>query len=73
MTLQYRVQNPVTDQIVQTFKSATDTEIEASLSLANSAFREWSAQNIGARAKVAARVADLFEDRKTEQIGRAHV
>lgn len=66
MTLQYRVQNPVTDQIVQTFKSATDTEIEASLSLANSAFREWSARDIGARAKVAARVADLFEDRKTE-------
>src|SRR5699024_1249022 len=66
MTLQYRVQNPVNNQIVQTFDSATDAEIDEYLSKASSAYREWSSRHIGERAEITAKVASLFEERKVE-------
>lgn len=66
MTLQYRVQNPVNNQIVQTFDSATDAEIDEYLSKASSAYREWSSRHIGERVEITAKVASLFEERKVE-------
>ena len=64
MTLQYRVQNPVNNQIVQTFDSATDAEIDEFLSKASSAYHDWSSRHIGERAEITAKVASLFEERK---------
>src|SRR5699024_10482522 len=66
MTLQYRVQNPVNNQIVQTFDSATDAEIDEYLSKASSAYREWSSRHIGERVEITAKVASLLGERKVE-------
>ncbi|GAA1611773.1 NAD-dependent succinate-semialdehyde dehydrogenase [Leucobacter chromiireducens] len=62
----YRVQNPATGEIVETFESATDGQIEQQLAAADSAYREWRERSVQERAAVVKRVAELFEERKDE-------
>lgn len=62
----YRVQNPATGEIVETFESATDGQIEQTLTAADSAYREWRERSVQERAAVVKRVAELFEERKDE-------
>ncbi|SJN08881.1 Aldehyde dehydrogenase [Leucobacter sp. 7(1)] len=62
----YRVQNPATGEIVETFESATDGQIEQQLAAADSAYREWRERSVQERAGVVKRVAELFEERKDE-------
>ncbi|MCR5913815.1 aldehyde dehydrogenase family protein [Corynebacterium sp. zg254] len=66
MSTQYRVQNPVTNEVIETFDFATDADVEAALGKATTAFREWSARPISERAAIAARVGELFKERKDE-------
>lgn len=66
MSNTYRVQNPATDEIVETFDSATDAEVEDALAKAAAAYREWSARPISERAEIVARAASLFAERKEE-------
>lgn len=66
MSIQYRVQNPVDDQIIETFDFATDAEIEQALDGAAMAFKEWGSLPLSTRSEAASRVADLFVQRKEE-------
>jgi len=62
----YRVQNPATGEIVETFESATDAEIEQTLAAADAAYREWRERSVQERAAVVKRVAELFDERRDE-------
>jgi succinate-semialdehyde dehydrogenase/glutarate-semialdehyde dehydrogenase len=62
----YRVNNPATGEITQTFEFATDAEIEAALSAATEAFAQWRRRPVAERAAVVKRVAGLFSERATE-------
>ena len=62
----YRVQNPATGEVIETFESATDTDIEAALAGADAVFREWRERSVQERAAVVKRVAELFAERRDE-------
>jgi succinate-semialdehyde dehydrogenase/glutarate-semialdehyde dehydrogenase len=62
----YRIVNPATGEVEQTFDTATDAEIEAALSAAHAAYDAWKDVPIDERAKVVSRVADLFRERQDE-------
>ena len=66
MTNGYRVENPETSDVVETFDNATDAQIEEALALANDAYKEWSARPMSERADIVAKVAALFDERKDE-------
>ncbi|APT86318.1 NAD-dependent succinate-semialdehyde dehydrogenase [Corynebacterium flavescens] len=66
MSPQYRVQNPVDNQVIETFPSASDASIEQTLADSATAYREWSALPLATRAAAVTRVGELFEDRKEE-------
>ncbi len=63
---EYRVVNPATGEVVQTFDHATDAEIEAALASAQSAYETWRDVPITERAKVVKRVGELFAERQDE-------
>lgn len=62
----YRVQNPATGEVLETFENATDAQIEEALSSANAVYQEWRERSVQERAAVVKRVAELFEERKDE-------
>jgi succinate-semialdehyde dehydrogenase/glutarate-semialdehyde dehydrogenase len=62
----YRVQNPATGEVVETFEAANDEQIEQVLASADAAYREWREQSIQDRAAIVRRVSELFEERKEE-------
>ncbi|EYT54902.1 succinate-semialdehyde dehydrogenase [Leucobacter sp. UCD-THU] len=62
----YRVQNPATGEIVETFDSATDADIEAAVASADAVYREWREKSVQERAAVVKRAAEIFEERKDE-------
>ncbi len=63
----YAVTDPATGEVVQTYPTTTDAEIEAVLAAASAASKDW-AQNttVAERAALVGRVADLFDERKDE-------
>ncbi|AMB58889.1 NAD-dependent succinate-semialdehyde dehydrogenase [Microterricola viridarii] len=62
----YRVQNPATGEILETFENATDAQIEEALSSVDAVYHEWRERSVQERAAVVKRVAELFEERKDE-------
>ncbi|QBE48867.1 NAD-dependent succinate-semialdehyde dehydrogenase [Leucobacter triazinivorans] len=62
----YRVQNPATGEIVETFDSATDEQVEQQLAAADAAYREWRERSVQERAAVVKRVAEIFAERREE-------
>lgn len=62
----YRVQDPSTDQVVETFPTLADGEVDQLLAAAETAQRAWAARPIEERATIVQKVADLFEERKDE-------
>ena len=62
----YRVQNPATGEVIESFESATDAQIEEALASADAVYREWREQSVHERAQVVKRVAEIFEERKEE-------
>lgn len=62
----YRVQNPATGEIIETFDSHTDAQLEEMVARADSVYREWREKSVQERAAVVQRVADLFKERKDE-------
>lgn len=62
----YRVQNPATGEIVETFDDAEDEQIEHVLASADAAYREWGDRSIQNRAAIVRRISELFEERKEE-------
>jgi succinate-semialdehyde dehydrogenase/glutarate-semialdehyde dehydrogenase len=62
----YQIVNPATGEVEQTFDTATDAEIESGLAAAHAAFDAWKDVPIDERAKVVARIGELFVERKDE-------
>ncbi|WP_394163257.1 NAD-dependent succinate-semialdehyde dehydrogenase [Galactobacter valiniphilus] len=62
----YRVQNPATGELIESFDPATDQQIEESLAAAESAYRGWRERSVQERAAVIKRAAEIFEERKDE-------
>ena len=62
----YRVQDPSTDKVVETFPALADGEVDQVLAAAETAQRAWAARPIEERATIVQKVADLFEERKDE-------
>ena len=62
----YRVQHPATGEIVETFETATDAQIEQQLSSADAVYRVWRERSVQERAAVVKRAAEIFEERKEE-------
>lgn len=66
MSIPYRVQNPATNEVIESFDTATDQEIQDVLSKAHEAFQTWRNTSFAERAKIVNKAADLLRERKTE-------
>lgn len=62
----YRVQNPATGEVLESFEAASDAQIEVALSGADAVYREWRERSVQERAAVVKRVSELFYERKDE-------
>lgn len=65
MSTHYRVQNPVTNEVVEAFPTATDDEIQQVLIKADTAFKSWRNTSYAERAEILSRVAGLLREQKT--------
>jgi succinate-semialdehyde dehydrogenase/glutarate-semialdehyde dehydrogenase len=66
MSNQYRVQNPVTNEIIETFPTATDDEVRQVVDSAATAFGSWRRTTFAQRAEILSRAADLLRERRVE-------
>lgn len=62
----YRVQNPATGEVVETFEAASDEQIQQAMASADAAYNQWREKSIQDRAAVVRRIGELFEERKEE-------
>ena len=62
----YQVVNPATGKVVETFKHATDREIESALAAVHAAYGAWRDVPIAERAKTVTRIGELFVERRAE-------
>ncbi len=62
----YRVQNPATGEILETFESATDEQIDQAVANADAVYREWREKSVQERAAVVKRAAEIFAERREE-------
>lgn len=62
----YRVQNPMTDEVVETFPTASAEDVEQALTDAAGAAKHWGEVEIDERAEIILAVSQLFEDRKAD-------
>jgi len=62
----YQVTDPATGELLETFRHATDGDVEAALAASAAAFDSWSELPIAERAAVLRRVGDLFTARADE-------
>lgn len=58
----YRVQNPTTGEIEETFDFATDAEISQALADSAQAYEDWSARPMAERGEILLRLADLLDE-----------
>ena len=66
MAIPYRVQNPTTNEIVESFDFITDDELDNAVATAHKAFGTWSVASLEDRAAVLHKVADLFDAQRDE-------
>lgn len=66
MSTKYRVQNPKTNEIVQSYDFITDDELENVLATAHEAFGQWRELSYAERATHLHKVAQLFDARRDE-------
>ena len=63
----FAVTNPATGEKVKEYPAATDADIQAALDKAHTVYQDWSRKTtVAERAQLAARAAELFEERKDE-------
>ncbi|MCL2850167.1 MAG: aldehyde dehydrogenase family protein [Micrococcales bacterium] len=63
----YAVTDPATGEVVNSYPTATDEEVEAALAAASAASTGWArTTSVAERAALVRRVADLFDERKEE-------
>ena len=63
---QYRVTDPSTGEVLESFEHATDSQVQDALTAAADAHRAWRELDISERAETVQRVADLFRERADE-------
>ncbi|MCT1413290.1 NAD-dependent succinate-semialdehyde dehydrogenase [Corynebacterium sanguinis] len=66
MTSTYRVQNPKTNEVVETFETISDADLKRALTTADEAFSTWSETSLEERAAVLRKVASLFDAQRDE-------
>ena len=73
----YQVVNPATGEPGQSFDFATDDDVEATLAASDAAYRKWRNVPIAERARIVARVGELFKENAarlgaiaTEEMGK---
>lgn len=62
----YTVINPATGEVVKKYPTATDQEVQDAIASADAAYKEWRDVPIEERAKVVARIGELFTERADE-------
>jgi NAD-dependent aldehyde dehydrogenases len=62
----YAITNPATGDVVRTYPSASDADIQAAIAAADEAHRTWRHTPAEQRAALVARLADLHEERRDE-------
>ena len=68
----YQVVNPATGDVVETFDTATDADIEAAISGAAQAYASWKDVPITERGEIVKKVAALFAERADELAATAN-
>lgn len=66
MSNQYRVQNPATNEVIETFDFATDQEIQDILDRSEAAFKTWRKTSYEERAEIVGKAAQLLKERSNE-------
>ena len=66
MSTKYRVQNPKTNEIEETFDFITDDELEQALATADAAFKQWREKSFEERGEVLRKVASLFDAQRAD-------
>ncbi|WAL39688.1 NAD-dependent succinate-semialdehyde dehydrogenase [Brevibacterium sp. BRM-1] len=66
MSAGYRIENPATGTVEETFDFIADDQLEQTLDTAAKAQAQWAAKPIEDRASVVSKVAALFDERKDE-------
>ena len=66
MTSTYRVQNPKTNEVVETFETISDADLKRALTTADEAFSTWRETPLEERAAVLRKVASLFDAQRDE-------
>lgn len=59
----YRTLNPATGQLLETFTTATDEEVDMTLQRATASFASWRITELQDRATIVAKIGDLLMDR----------
>ena len=67
----YQVVNPATGEVVQTFDTASDADIEHAITAASQAYASWKDVPVADRAEVVKKVGALFAERSDELIAIA--
>ncbi len=62
----YQVVNPATGEVVETFETATDSEVEAAITAATTAYASWKNVPIAERGEIVKKVGALFAERADE-------
>ena len=62
----YKTVNPATGETLKEYPLATTGEVEQALTASKQAFADWRSAPVEARAKVIARVAELYRERRDE-------
>lgn len=62
----YRLENPVTGEVRETYDTLTNEQALASVDAAHTAYLTWRDTPLEERARIVGRVAELFEERKDE-------
>ena len=66
MTSTYRVQNPKTNEVVETFETISDADLKRALTTADEAFSTWRDTPLEERAQILRKVASLFDAQRDE-------
>ncbi|GAC1386174.1 MAG: aldehyde dehydrogenase family protein [Marmoricola sp.] len=67
MTIEYAVRNPATGEVLETYPTATDAEVDAAVAAATAAYYSWGrTSTVEQRSALLARVAELHRERVGE-------
>ncbi|WP_421084220.1 NAD-dependent succinate-semialdehyde dehydrogenase [Rothia nasimurium] len=66
MSATYRLEDPTTGTVLETFDTLTDEQATAAVDRAHTAYLTWRTTSVEERAAIVNRIAELFEERKQQ-------